>query len=57
MEKMDPRMTTLAWSAYKAIMKWKFEDEGGQGDEGKDLDDDRRDRDDLVACGCVGDGQ
>jgi len=53
----DPRMTTLAWSAYKAIMKWKFEDEGGQGDEGKDLDDDRRDRDDLVACRCVGDGQ
>lgn len=53
----DIYMAPLARAAYKAILKWKFEDKGGQEDEGEALDGDRGDRNDHIACGCVCDGQ
>ena len=49
----DIYMAPLARAAYKAILKWKFEDKGGQEDEGEALDGDRGDRNDHIACGCV----
>ena len=53
----DIYMAPLARAAYKAIWKWKFENEGGQEDEGEALDGDRGDRDDHIVCGSLSDGQ
>lgn len=39
---MKEQMTSLAWSAYKAILLWKIE--GGENNEGEDSSDDGRDR-------------